>query len=125
MSLNELRDRVHALAREKGWYDDVESPPAPRTIAAWLANIHGEVSEALEDVRSGRTELRYSDDYHQSDNPPGYPRLKPVGLPSELADVIIRVLDTCAALGIDIEQAVELKHAYNATRSHRHGNKAL
>jgi NTP pyrophosphatase (non-canonical NTP hydrolase) len=125
MGLNELMDRVHALAIEKGWYDDVESPPSPRTLAAWLCNIHGEISEALEDVRSGRLELRYGDGYWQDDSPPGEPRMKPVGLPSELADALIRILDTCGALGIDIEHAVETKHHYNQTRSHRHGGKKL
>lgn len=124
MKLNELRDRVHALAVSKGWYEgrDVHDP---NVLGSMLALIHSEVSEALEDVRKGRSELRFSDDYHKSDNPPGHPRLKPVGLPSELADVIIRVLDMCGAMGIDIERAVETKHAYNETRSHRHGGKAL
>ncbi len=132
MNLNELRNQVHALAKEKGWYDDVEMPPSPRTIAAWLCNIHGEISEALEDVRGGSVTLAFYDnvtgetlsprerEYGQQDS-----RYKPIGLPSELADALIRILDTCGALGIDIEEAVRVKHAYNCTRSHRHGNKTL
>jgi len=124
MSLNELKDLVHALAIEKGWYDDVETPPSPRTIAAWLCNIHGEVSEALEDVRNGDMSMRVEGggDWYPADEER---KAKPCGLPSELADVIIRVLDTCGALGIDIEHAVNVKHAYNETRSHRHGGKKL
>ena len=137
MSLNELRDRVHALARAKGWYDGVESPPSPRTVAAWLCNIHGEVSEALEDVRSGFMAIRFKDidtgeiltrgqrdEAIERDEEP-LSRFKPIGFPIEIADVIIRALDTAGVLKIDIEDAIALKHAYNETRSHRHGNKAL
>lgn len=113
--LNELRDRVHNLAIEKGWHQDRDISN-PHVLGSMLALIHSEVSEALEDVRRGRTGnwVRTGAD---SD--------KPIGLPSELADIIIRTLDLCGALGIDIEQAVETKHAYNCTRSHRHGGKAL
>lgn len=112
MSLNELRDRVHALAVSKGWYEDRDVSD-PNVLGSMLALIHSEVSEALEDVRKTQIAL----DYEANG--------KPVGLPSELADVIIRVLDMCGAMGIDIEKAVEMKHAYNATRTHRHGGKTL
>lgn len=136
-SLNELRDEVHQLAREKGWYDDVESPPQPRTIAAWICNIHGEISEALEDVRGGRMALAFRDvtdgevltraqrdEALERDEEP-VSRFKPIGFPSELADALIRILDTCGALGIDIEDAVRVKHEFNRSRSRRHGGKTL
>lgn len=115
MSLNELRDRVHALAVSKGWYENRDVSD-PNVLGSMLALIHSEVSEALEDVRRGRLGnwVRTS---AESD--------KPIGLNSELADIIIRTLDMCGALGIDIDAAVEAKHAYNATRPHRHGGKAL
>ena len=54
----------------------------------------------------------------------GY-KAKPVGIPSELADIIIRVLDIAAMCGIDIQQAVENKMKYNATRPYRHGGKVV
>lgn len=119
--LNELRDRVHNLAIEKGWHQDRDISN-PHVLGSMLALIHSEVSEALEEVRVlrvGETELvalkRAS---MRADG-------KPEGFAIELADIIIRTLDLCGALGIDIEQAVDTKHAYNCTRSHRHGNKAL
>lgn len=46
---------------------------------------------------------------------------KPEGIPSELADVIIRVGDLAGCYGIDLEAAVVQKMAYNKTRPHKHG----
>lgn len=123
--LNELRDRVHNLAIEKGWHQDRDITN-PHVLGSMLALIHSEVSEALEDVRRGdRSSIWYENlegvrcTYLPASGG------KPCGVPIELADVIIRVLDMCGALGIDIEQAVQVKHAYNSTRSHRHGGKKL
>jgi NTP pyrophosphatase (non-canonical NTP hydrolase) len=50
---------------------------------------------------------------------------KPIGFASELADVVIRVMDLAEAMGIDLEREILLKHEYNLTREHRHGGKAL
>jgi NTP pyrophosphatase (non-canonical NTP hydrolase) len=50
---------------------------------------------------------------------------KPEGIASEMADCIIRILDYCAYEGIDIEQAIQLKHEYNKTRPYRHGGKRI
>lgn len=52
----------------------------------------------------------------------GY-EVKPVGLPSELADIIIRVLDFAAQQRIDLDSAVIEKMEYNATRPAKHGGK--
>lgn len=49
--------------------------------------------------------------------------VKPLGIPIELADVIIRILDTCAAYRIDIDQAMAIKMTFNETRAQRHGGK--
>lgn len=46
---------------------------------------------------------------------------KPEGVASELADVIIRVLDAAAAWGLDMDRAVRDKVRYNATRETLHG----
>jgi NTP pyrophosphatase (non-canonical NTP hydrolase) len=49
--------------------------------------------------------------------------LKPEGIPSELADIVIRVMDCAVEYGIDLEDEITLKMAYNATRPHKHGGK--
>ena len=48
---------------------------------------------------------------------------KPVGIASELADVIIRTLDLGYMLGLDMDEAVRLKMEHNKTRPYRHGGK--
>ena len=50
---------------------------------------------------------------------------KPVGIPSEIADIIIRALHFSGKHGINVEAAVTEKMAYNATRTHMHGGKKL
>lgn len=53
----------------------------------------------------------------------GEKMLKPCGIPSELADLLIRTCTIAGKYGIDLEQAVREKMAYNKTRPHRHGGK--
>lgn len=123
MDFRELQTAVHAMAVRKGWWDEgldkgalrFDGPAGPHIIGAKLALIHSEVSEALECVRDGDMTTRVSTER------PG----KPEGLPSELADVVIRTMDLAEALGIDLWAAILEKDAYNATRKHRHGGRAL
>lgn len=49
--------------------------------------------------------------------------LKPEGFPIEIADALIRIFDLAGAHGIDLDEAVRIKMAYNATRPVRHGGK--
>jgi hypothetical protein len=49
--------------------------------------------------------------------------LEPHGVPTELADIIIRCLDMFAAAGVDPDAVVQEKMRYNLTRARRHGGK--
>lgn len=102
---------IHKYARDKGWWD------SPRGFGDICALIHSEVSEAFEEYRKGR---KVDETYTNPDRPE-----KPEGIPSELADVVIRILDFCGGSGIDLQSIMERKHAYNLTRSYRHGGKVV
>ncbi len=116
--LRKLQKAVHELAQEKGWYDGTPKADDPTWLGARLALVHSEVSEALECVRRGQMTRTYP-------GPRNGDATKPEGLPTELADVVIRVLDLAESLGIDLELEIVCKHAFNRTRESRHGGKKL
>lgn len=109
MNLNDIARESHAIAVEKGWYD------TPRSFPELIALCHSELSEALEAFREGGATGQ------TTVNNDG----KPEGIPSELADVIIRVCDMADFYGIDLDRAVEEKITYNRSRPYRHGGKTV
>lgn len=118
MLLNELAKEIHQIAVEHGWWE------TDRNFGESLALIHSEVSEVLEDWRKGRplNEILWTVEYYLEGPSAGEViRNKPDGIPIEFADIIIRVLDLCAAYNIDIETAIKEKIAFNKDRPYRHG----
>ncbi len=117
-ALNELSKAAYDNAKAKGFHDKDSDLVAD--YARWTANLHGEVSELWEAARKG--------DLHTScDKACEMAAIDGIYLTceeEELADIIIRVLDTAGARGINIGRAVLLKMAYNATRPHMHGKLA-
>lgn len=106
-ALNELRDTIHAHNIEAGWWHDKdlgslkEGPIVKYVIPTKLCLSHSELSEAMEGFRKG-----LMDDKLQH---------RPM-IEVELADTLIRILDICGALKLDIGGAVVEKRAYNAVR---------
>lgn len=101
----------------------------PRPIPEHVALLHEEVSELFGCWRDGfgPAEHRYehltsggkyiSQFPHNEEREPG----KPVGIPSELADLVIRACQMAGEHGIDLVTAIQEKMAYNTTRPHKHG----
>lgn len=104
MTIQELVTQSHELAQSKGFY---ELPP---NLSEKLMLIVSEIAEACEELRVGHLDgILYTDTG------------KPIGFPIELADAVIRIADMCGYLGINLEEMINIKHAYNKTRGHKHG----
>lgn len=116
-TFNEIAEAVHRLAWEKGWHDDEESED--HFVERMCNNFHNEISELHESWRNNK--LHEPCDKANKMIELGIEPL--TCLEEESADIIIRVLDACMKLGVDIQSAIERKHKYNKTRSLRHGNK--
>lgn len=123
----QIQAAVHANAiAKKFWssypettYEDPYTGEAIRVyvlsvdqLLSKLMLITTEVAEAAEDVRTGAMRTVMSDSG------------KPEGLPSELADIVIRVMDVCGGLGIDLDEEIRLKVAYNRRRPAMHNKLA-
>lgn len=109
MEFSEMQKKAYETACLKGWHDK------PVTFGEMIALVHSELSEALEEHRAGR---KTNETYYREDG-------KPEGIPSELADVVIRLLDICGYLNIDLEAAIIEKMQFNEGRPYRHGGKKL
>jgi NTP pyrophosphatase (non-canonical NTP hydrolase) len=113
MNLRDLQDECYRVACEKGWHEEDETPPTPVRMMTWMALLHSEVSEAVEDIRRNKIQTVCREDG------------KPEGMASELADVIIRALDTAGAMGFDMATEIRTKVDFNKTRPHKHGGKTV
>lgn len=97
-------------------YDMDKAPPTweerfDSRDSEMIALMHSELSEVLEAMRYG--------------NPPddkisGYGSVE-----SELADVVIRIMDYAEASGINVAEAIEAKIKFNKARPYRHGGKVF
>jgi hypothetical protein len=113
------------IARDKGWLDK------PRTYAQSTNLLHSEPSEALEDFRvhRGINETFYEVEYEQQGEGGlrsgkatlqegefdefaaregvTLKRVKPCGIPSEMADIIIRISQECGVRDWPLPEAVD------------------
>ena len=102
LTIGEMQQLAWKNSEDHRFHDNTDVPTK-------LMLIVSEAAEAMEDHRKG-TVLETMTETG-----------KPVGLPSELADIIIRVGDLAGILGVDLEAAVIRKMKYNAGRPHKHG----
>lgn len=117
-----LQHSIHENAIEKGFYDGVNlasEEPSKELVASLVANIHGEVSELWESFRKGTL----NEPCDKAEAMSEMALLPLTCAEEELADIVIRALDSAGALGINLGEAIIAKHNYNTTRSHRHGGK--
>jgi NTP pyrophosphatase (non-canonical NTP hydrolase) len=118
---NIVQFRCYEIAKSKGWHDKEPICMNSGRISELLLLLHGEISEAAEDLRKN-SDYNFVYSEPRSDVPS---MEKPCGFKIELADLAIRLLDTCQLLGINLEQYIELKSKYNKLRPYRHGDKTF
>jgi NTP pyrophosphatase (non-canonical NTP hydrolase) len=112
-SIKDLQKEVHDGNAVAGWWTDLNSGLnlanealtgtrlGKAIVAEKLCLIHSEVSEAMEGARKNLPD----------DKLPHRPMIE-----VELADAVIRILDLCGALNLDLEGAIQEKRQYNAKR---------
>lgn len=144
--LSVLLDAVTANNYEKGWRPRPDQPMGhtTRNMGELIALLHSEVSEAFEAYRNnepvlwfehnvkvnGETQISgpgsgFADQSYLTDTDTGEAVLgKPQGIASELADVLIRLVDMAQEHDIPLISATISKHEFNQTRAFRHGGKA-
>ena len=103
--LYKLAKEIHENAVAHGWWDE------PRNLLEIVALCHSELSEAVEEYRAGRPMVWANEDG------------KPEGIATEMADCLIRVLDWFGHEGLDTDEIVRQKMAYNRGRPYKHGKR--
>ena len=124
--LNEIRDAIHTNAIAKGFWNEPNS-----NITEKIMLVVTELSEAVEAMRKlSKNELNVHVKAHNSMihsfdlegyNKENFEQYTKDSVGDEFADSIIRILDLCGKLGIDIEGHIKYKMEYNSTRPYMHG----
>lgn len=97
MTLTELQKEIYSINKANGWHDKVPSKLEQHAL------FHTEITEANNEFIEGRLETWYQEDG------------KPEGFYTELADVVIRILDYFSLDGITYNSEQDNKYSWSAT----------
>jgi len=114
--MQDLQKRVRDINLTHGWGEEYGRIRHIDTVAILTSNLHGEVSELWEAARKGCLD-EVSDKFLSGVMDPL------TNGEEEIADIIIRALDTAHWLSVDAYKATVRKLEYNDTRPFRHGMK--
>lgn len=126
-----VQKNVHQNSKDKGFWDGPDNANVPTKLML----IVSELAEAMEEHRKLDSGYRIDEIQYKSEDgiiyrdqevgmKDGKMMYKPEGFAIELADAVIRIMDLCEYLGIDLADAIMIKSDYNRGREFRHGNKA-
>jgi NTP pyrophosphatase (non-canonical NTP hydrolase) len=127
VTIPELQIRIHQNAKDKGFYDNPD-----RNVGEALMLIVGEVSEAMEAHQTGRiANWELYNSVYADENPMTeadwtkqcFERHIKNTFEDEMADAVIRIMDLCEFLKIDLEAHILAKMQYNSTRERLHGKR--
>ena len=119
LGLVSLSINAWSITEEKGFHD------IGRSQVEDIALMHSELSEALEEIREGTPSLYYRrpDGTTTDEFVTNGEYNKPEGKAAELADELIRVLDSAVEHSDPVILATIQKLKYNNTRPPLHGKK--
>lgn len=112
-AIETLQRKIHQGNIDAGWWTDLSTNQdlaeecrkgtrfGKALVAEKLVLIHSEISEAMEAARKNLMDDKL-------------PHRK--GIEVELADAVIRILDLCGALNLDLAGAIQEKLWYNLSR---------
>lgn len=110
--MNDLIEKIHKNAVNKGFWE------GENNVGEKLMLIVSELGEALEAHRMEK----YCEIDEVTSNEQFVLSVKDT-FEDELADAVIRILDLCGGLDIDLEWHVQEKMKYNESRERLHGKK--
>lgn len=126
MNVKEISKEIFEVNKANGFWDK------PRNFGELLMLVTSELGEALEahrkdNVKADPTYINkmLSEDCDWQNSAfsfkSAYEKCIKGSVDEEIADAVIRLLDMCEGLGIDLEWHIRQKLEYNKTRGFKHG----